>query len=215
MKKSSNYSPYTANPIELCKIGDYQDRIYNDSGKWYIEKNIGKVVLNGSENWSVNKTGTVNWYYQLPNAVSNFNYDSDHSNYLSNIGVKGTVGNTTTTQGVYILSTGGLRVRYGTEDTVANWKAFLGTTNMLLYYPLLTPTYTEITDTYLLEQLNGLLDIELYEDLCYVDWIGIEKPTMNLQYAGTEDLGIKYIITEDGKKIRTDWRKLGRRKNGR
>ena len=82
----------------------------------------------------------------------------------------------------------------------------------VLYYALATPTTTEITDTYLLNQLNGILDIELYENLCYVDWVGIEKPTITLQYAGTEDLGIKYIITEDGKKIRTDWRKLGRRK---
>ena len=71
---------------------------------------------------------------------------------------------------------------------------------------------TAITDNYLLTQLQALENIELYENLCYVDWIGIEKPTMTLQYAGTEDLGIKYIITEDGKKIRTDWRKLGRRK---
>lgn len=71
---------------------------------------------------------------------------------------------------------------------------------------------TAITDTYLLTQLQALDNIELYEDLCYVDWVGIEKPTMNLLYSGTEDLGIKYIITEDGKKIRTDWRKLGRRK---
>lgn len=71
---------------------------------------------------------------------------------------------------------------------------------------------TAITDNYLLEQLQALDNIELYENLCYVDWVGIEKPTMNLLYSGTEDLGIKYIITEDGKKIRTDWRKLGRRK---
>lgn len=71
---------------------------------------------------------------------------------------------------------------------------------------------TAITDNYLLTQLQALENIELYEDLCYVDWVGNVKADMSLQYAGTEDLGIKYIITEDGKKIRTDWRKLGRRK---
>lgn len=71
---------------------------------------------------------------------------------------------------------------------------------------------TAITDNYLLTQLQALNNIELYEGLCYVDWVGNVKADMSLQYAGTEDLGIKYIITEDGKKIRTDWRKLGRRK---
>ena len=95
---------------------------------------------------------------------------------------------------------------------IASFKTWLSNNNVIVYYVLQTPTYTEITDTYLLNQLNGILDIELYENLCYVDWVGIEKPTMTLQYAGSEDLGIKYIITEDGKKIRTDWRKLGRRK---
>ena len=54
--------------------------------------------------------------------------------------------------------------------------------------------------------------MQLVENLCYVDWVGTLAGIMKLQYAGTEDLGIKYIITEDGKKIRTDWRKLGRRK---
>lgn len=71
---------------------------------------------------------------------------------------------------------------------------------------------TAITDNYLLTQLQALNNIELYENLCYVDWVGTLAGIMTLQYAGTEDLGIKYIITEDGKKIRTDWRKLGRRK---
>lgn len=72
---------------------------------------------------------------------------------------------------------------------------------------------TAITDNYLLTQLQALNNIELYENLCYVDWIGIEKPTMTLQYAGTEDLGTKFIITNDGKKIRSDWRRIGE-KNG-
>ena len=46
--QSQSY-PINLGDIELCKIGDYQDRIYKDNGKWYIEKQIGKVVLNGSE----------------------------------------------------------------------------------------------------------------------------------------------------------------------
>lgn len=111
------------------------------------------------------------------------------------------------------VNNGGYLYIYDTSFTSANAiKTWLTTNNVTVYYALATPTTEEITNSYLLEQLNGLLDIELYEDLCYVDWVGSIEPTMTLQYAGTEDLGIKYIITEDGKKIRTDWRKLGRRK---
>lgn len=71
---------------------------------------------------------------------------------------------------------------------------------------------TAITDNYLLTQLQALENIGLYDNLCYVDWVGSKEPTMTLQYSSTEDFGTKFIITEDGKKIRTDWRKLGRRK---
>ena len=46
--QSTSFSPYFT-PIELNKIGTYQDRIYKDNGKWYIEKQIGKVVLDGSD----------------------------------------------------------------------------------------------------------------------------------------------------------------------
>ena len=35
--------------IELCKIGDYQDKIYKNNGKWYLNKQIGKVVLDGTQ----------------------------------------------------------------------------------------------------------------------------------------------------------------------
>ena len=49
---SNQYYPYGVTPIELCKIGDYQDYIYKDSDKWYKHGVIGKVVLDGSETWA-------------------------------------------------------------------------------------------------------------------------------------------------------------------
>ena len=50
--------------IELCKIGNYQDYIFKNTqdsphydntlikDAWYLNKQIGKVVLDGSENWN-------------------------------------------------------------------------------------------------------------------------------------------------------------------
>lgn len=72
---------------------------------------------------------------------------------------------------------------------------------------------TAITDNYLLTQLQALENIELYENLCYVDFVGNVKADMSLQYAGIEDLGTKFIITNDGKRIRSEWRRIGE-KNG-
>jgi hypothetical protein len=41
--------PIYLGDIELCKIETYQDYIYKDNGVWYLHKEIGKVVLNGTE----------------------------------------------------------------------------------------------------------------------------------------------------------------------
>ena len=32
--KANSYTPFGTTPIELCKIGNYQDYFYKDSGKW-------------------------------------------------------------------------------------------------------------------------------------------------------------------------------------
>ena len=40
--QATSYSEYFT-PIELCKIGDVQDRIYKQDGNWYLEKKIGKI----------------------------------------------------------------------------------------------------------------------------------------------------------------------------
>lgn len=41
----------------LRKVGNYQDRLYVSDGILYVERKIGKIVLNGSENYS-NQGGT-------------------------------------------------------------------------------------------------------------------------------------------------------------
>ena len=48
---AQNY-PINLGNIELCKIRDYQDYIYNHNGDWYLHKDIGKVILNGGSNES-------------------------------------------------------------------------------------------------------------------------------------------------------------------
>ena len=39
-------------PCQLSKVGDVQDRLYWNGEKYVIEKNIGKIVLSGSEKWA-------------------------------------------------------------------------------------------------------------------------------------------------------------------
>jgi len=163
---SHSYTPY-GKAIELCKIGTYQDYIYKENGKWYLHKEIGKVVLNGSENWSISNSGTANWYY-LANISSkiitpNIPFGNSLSNYYQN----NDIANGNTQIGFNILSNGtsltNIRVRYGTEDTTTNYKKWLSTNNVIVYSPLATPTNIPIEDTTLIEQIEALKNATSYE----------------------------------------------------
>lgn len=75
------YEPYIEDkitilsPVQLEKVGDVRDRIIEKDGVWGVEKNVKRVVLNGSEDWTSpntkgidtivfrNKRTDVNNYY--------------------------------------------------------------------------------------------------------------------------------------------------------
>ena len=152
----TEYSP--SNPIELCKIGDYQDRIYKENDKWYIEKNIGKVVLNGSENWEFVATYTNTSRFKLRN-FNDIKQNSTELLVMSNYFQGQTTNNRTLDViGVVPYSTE-IYIRTDTSiSTVDAFKTWLGTNNTTLYYVLATPTTETITNTNLISQLNALYE---------------------------------------------------------
>lgn len=176
--QSQNYHVSLGN-IELCKIGNYQDRIYKDNGKWYIEKQIGKVVLNGSESWgsaSSIASGTSRFWYQNNN-VFNSKIEGDLSKYVVSYSFKGIswqgmyYDNTITKNAIsnYTASnmTGG-RIQIRIDNTIANdvstFKTWLSTHNTTVYYVLATPTNTEITDQTLIVQLDNFEKAKSYNN---------------------------------------------------
>lgn len=83
----------------LRGIGNYKDLLYIKNGMLYVERKIGKVVLNGSENWGGNKsqgyytqdnnmarlndyTNAIKSNYFLPTINHTFNYNASASNDL-------------------------------------------------------------------------------------------------------------------------------------
>ena len=141
---------------------------YGMYNKWYIEKQIGKVVLDGTEEgWNVRQGSNPNLYifYLLNNSVQNSIRESGgFSNYFIE----------NTTSGL-IQYDGGFRItEYNSVNriylcvnnniatTIPNFKTWLSTHNTELYYPLVTPTVEEITDSTLLNELNNLEDAKSY-----------------------------------------------------
>ena len=146
--------------IELSKIGTYQDRIYKNNDKWYIEKNIGKVVLNGSETgW-----GTQNDVFCIEiNDILTQSYEQRSVIVLSNYflgaitNYRGGMNNLTIAKTIDGGRPKQLGIRYDAlNNVVDDFKTWLSTHNVELLYVLATPTYTEITNETLLNELNEI-----------------------------------------------------------
>lgn len=164
---SSTYEPYIGNTynidlpsgMELCKIGTYQDYIYKDSDKWYLHKEIGKVVLDGSESWIAETQR-----YRVDNIIQGKTFTSfDGNNPLAYCeGFKW--GNGTSSifvNGAFWYTSNGLNLSLQKDEnpnatTLANFKTWLGSNNQNVRYVLATPTTTQITDTTLISQLEAL-----------------------------------------------------------
>ena len=163
IEKGSNatsYAPYFP-PIELCKIGNYQDYIYKKDGKWWKHKAIGKLTFNGTENWSIANTGTSNFYYQVWELATPKDQEiMPISNYFIGVAIT----NSNTNIGAWITSSSNVRIRTSAEDTVANFKTWLSTNKPELYYVLATPIDEEITYIPLLRQLDELYNSGLYDN---------------------------------------------------
>ena len=159
--------PISLGNIELCKIGDYQDYIYKDSGKWYLNKQIGKVVLDGSENWdyySVSQ-GSLFRYTDINDNIHDNSY-SIYCNYYK--GIPASLLSNRQNNNIYLNWAYGntmfLDIIDNRYSNTTNFKTWLSTHNTTVYYVLETPTYTEITDTTLLSQLNALEGARSYDN---------------------------------------------------
>ena len=153
------------------------------SGKWYIEKRIASRTFNGSENgWGVANTGTANWYYYLTYTT----LGQSGSSWLSNYYPMASIGNSDTRQGICVVGSY-FRIRWGTEDTIANYKTWLNTHNVKIYWVQNVSTYTEITNEELISQLNS---IELIDGL---NNISISSPYLT----GILQIHYNYVLEED------------------
>ena len=138
--KGTNVQNYS---IELNKIGTYQDYIYKNGGKWYVHKETGKVDL-----------GTLTWSYY-----------STSPTFMYNATLPVVSGTSSALCDAYPcgLSTDNKTFRFNGQilriydPDYSDASAFKTAMNgVMLYYPLATPTNTEITDTTLINQLNNI-----------------------------------------------------------
>ncbi|MBO7527272.1 MAG: hypothetical protein J6T74_05165, partial [Clostridia bacterium] len=137
---------------------------------WYICKNIRKVVLNGTEDWTTGSSATsrsvfsIHPFYDKVSGQDNF--FSDKFKYRGNaqgtdLGYAMSFNTTTYKHFLYIQ----VPLDVVTSQNVSDFKTWLSNNVTTIYYPSETPTYTEIEDSELIKGLNTIQLLEGYNDV--------------------------------------------------
>ena len=174
---ATTYEPYQSQDYEidlldyeLCKIGDYKDVIFKnnqlssyydstlDEDSWYIKKEIGKVVLNGSENYYIYSIDDKIMRFQSVDmngiTIPQTPYYSDKFIYMGKVaeihevGITSGASETRSCCFIFINKT--------IANTIEEFKTWLSTHNTEVYYVLATPTYEKITNETLISQLEAI-----------------------------------------------------------
>ena len=149
---ATTYAPYFT-PIELCKIGTYQDYIWNDGGTWKKHKAVEKIALSSLTGWGRSEDGKFffSGFASTYGVAAGDGY-SDQFDYSG-----------TAWSGDYhfgITSSGNLWVATGDSTLTSTdlFNTWLQNHNPVAYFQLATPTDTEITNAALVAQLEELLN---------------------------------------------------------
>lgn len=175
--------------IKLCKIGTYQDYFYKDSGKWYLHKEVGKVVLDGSETYEMLNSSYANTHRFLYNFNDVYNSGNREDTYVYVISNKlvatdfmtiyqgrGGTPNMISNYNETGYSRFVMRIPNDYATSVADFKTWLSTNNIEVRYVLATPTNTEITDTTLIEQLEAIANATSYEGETNINQVNNDLP---------------------------------------
>ena len=171
---------YTVNlgSTEFCKIGGYQDYIYKSGDDWYVHKATNKYTFTGSETIGKASNTSNNSYYYASSQNPDYGFsDIDRTHMTSGSGSTAVIpiyskyfgessSNTIVSTdsigiGFNLSGASGIDCRIGVGlsssiNTAALLKTWLTNNTLSVYYPLATPTDTEITDTNLITQLNNI-----------------------------------------------------------
>lgn len=148
---------------ELCKIGDYQDYIYKNGDDWYLHKEIGKVVYDGTENWTFGTAPALRVLVDIETNMEPYTTNALCSHLV--------YGDTASASQNNVFNIGGSKVfakATAITTSASSWKTWLGTHNVSLYYQLSTITETQITDSTLIGQLDALAGADTYDEKTYI-----------------------------------------------
>ena len=160
--------------IMFCKgsatINDYEPY---GNGEWYLKKEIGEKVLNGTETWTIQSYNTE--YSIEKSNFTNANMPSGSTNLLSDYF---TIVTSYSSVSLGQARGGSSYINFNFDDGASGtsgFKTWLSTHNTLVNYPYATPTYTKITGT-LEEQLEMAWRANTYSTTTNISQINNDLP---------------------------------------
>lgn len=171
----SEVFPINLGSTELCKIGDYQDYIYKNGNDWYVHKEVGKAIFDGTESWSGNtSTGSPTYLYAYTTALDSLNLYSVRQAFCSHFSIRSdqlATGTEVSYPCMSVVTPSAstyahirLVIPLAIATNTNELRTWLGSHNTNLYYVLATPTDTKITDATLVAQLNALAGGKSYNN---------------------------------------------------
>lgn len=164
------YEGYT-DYYELSSIGDTKDELNIVNGQVVIDKKIGKVVLDGNENWIMVNSTTYPNMFQLPTTYDFSNcdgmYESGSGKAKSNYFVNDWVNTVRTTNGFTLFNqngTGYIRIVNTNITSVDDFKEWLSNNNVVIEYPLEEPQQITLPNVQI-PLFDGINHITLVDDL--------------------------------------------------
>lgn len=163
---ATTYAAYFT-PIELCKIGDYQDYIYKSGDKWYKHEAVGKVTLDGSETYGTRtNTSTTHSKFRITNNVLPSAIAGTATLLCSNFVANSGANTQSYSDNAICGSTASgfqQQLWFSIENSIANttsaFQTWVSNNMPTVYYAEAAPTDTEITNEALIAQLDDLLNL--------------------------------------------------------
>jgi hypothetical protein len=182
---ATSYAPYFE-PIELCKIGDFQDYIYRDlAGNWKIHKEISSYTFTGQEGWTKHPNGSFyssnNLYGSLGGSLPSSN--TDVAAVISDAFITSTYSSFDhSSAGQICINSDGTNnpriAASGYNSSTNTFTGMLASKRPKLYYPLAEATDEELTNEELIAQLDALMEGGSYEGTTYITVSSEDLPAL-------------------------------------
>ena len=164
----NNYEPYQENNLDInlqgnfiAKIGDVADTLRVENGRAILTKRIGKVILDGSENWSYDQVYAI----FSSNVLSGAKDDKEVINTLSDRFVSVSYNNRGGDFARIYANNSWVAIRGVKQTTVDEFKIWLQANPMTVYYVLTEPYEVDLGEVTMPKTYEGVTNISMIANL--------------------------------------------------